>query len=161
MILRSGQIKNKMLKNRPVEPDQKIELAQENVNFEEARGLTKHEVNFNNVTIWQLVTQSNKGATPKTINPFTGRDRGFVLMNTKTLQKKYKITNLNRRTVPNNPNQSLFCDSIDLPVPELSKSTNPQLDKEITGNETFQTDSFLGENNQFLIETNEFIIFML
>ena len=75
---------------------------------------------------------------------------------TETWQNKYKLTNGTRK-VSNNPNQSLFWNGIDLPVPDLSKSTNSQSDKEITGNGTFQIDSFLEENNQFLIETNELI----
>ena len=38
-----------------------------------------------------------------------------------------------------------------MPAPEISKSTNHQPD----GNETFQIDSFPGDNNQFIAETNE------
>ena len=48
-----------------------------------------------------------------------------------TPQNKCKITNENRKTVLNNPNQSLLWDGIDLPVPDLSKLTNPHSDKEV------------------------------
>ena len=34
---------------KPVEPDQEIEPDQENVNFEEARGLPNPEMNYSNV----------------------------------------------------------------------------------------------------------------
>ena len=40
---------------------------------------------------------------------------------------------------------------------DRSESTNPQPDKEITGNSTFQINSFLEDNNQFLVETNKLI----
>ena len=42
-------------------------------------------------------------------------------------------------------------------APDLPKSTNPHLGKEVTGNETFQLDSFLDQKNQFLLETGELI----
>ena len=77
ILLRSGQIKNKMVNNRPVEPDQRLEPAQENVNFEEARGLPNTEMNFSNVMVGQSVTWNNTGAIPKIINRSAGHDRGF------------------------------------------------------------------------------------
>ena len=127
------------------------------MNFEDARGLSNPEMNFSNVSMRQWVTPSNTGAIPKIINHSAGRGRGFIRINSETIQNRYKVTSGIWRTAPNNPNQSLFWDEIVLPVPDLSKSTIPQLDKEVTGNEYFQIDSFLKENNQFLIETNELI----
>ena len=42
---------------------------------------------------------------------------------------------------------------INLPIPEISKSANPQPD----GGETFQIDYFLEDNKQFLVEANELL----
>ena len=137
MILRSGRIKNKMANSGPVEREQEIATAQENVNFKETRGLPNPEVNFSNVIVGRPLTQSSTGAIHIIIKHSAGRGRGFIRINTETEQNKYQTTNENRRT--NKPNKSLLWDGIDLPVPDLSKSTNPQLDKEITGYETFQT----------------------
>ena len=149
MILGSGRIKNKMANNRPEEPDRKIEATQENVNFEEARGLPNPEVNFSKVMVGHSVSQSSTRTIPIIINRSAGRGRGFMRINPETIQNRHKITNGNKRTVPNNPNQSLLCDGIKLPFRDLSKSTNSHPDKEVTGNETFQIDSFLEETNPF------------
>ena len=59
----------------------------------------------------------------------------------------------NKRTVPNTSNQSLLWDGIDLPFPDVSKSTNTQPDS----NETFPIDSFLEDNNRFLAKANELL----
>ena len=59
----------------------------------------------------------------------------------------------NRRTVPNTSNQSLLWDGIDLPFPDVSKSTIPQPDI----NETFQIDFVLEDSNQFLAQANELL----
>ena len=99
--------------------------------MEEARRLPNPEIHFFSLPIGQSLTQSSTGAIPKAINR-SAEDR---------------------RAVQNNSNQSLFCDGIDLPVPEISKSTNHQPDT----NETFQIDSFLKDNNQFLAEANKLL----
>ena len=85
------------------------------------------------------VTQNNRGAIPTIIDLSAGRGRGFVRINSETIQNRYKATNGNRTAVPNNPNQSLLCDGIDFPILDISKSTNHQPDKEITGNKTAVT----------------------
>ena len=151
MLFRSGRIENKMSNNRLIEP------AQKNLNFEEARRLPNPEVNLRNVTVRQLVSRSNTRIIPRIISHCAGRGRGFIRINPKTLQKRCKITNENRKRVLNNPNLSLLWDGIDLPVPDLSKSNNPHLEEEVTSNGTFQVDSFLDENNQFLLEKDELI----
>ena len=112
MLLRSGRIK-KMANNRPVEQAQEIEPTEENVNFEEARGLPNPEMNLSNMSVGQSVTQISTGAITEITNRSAGRGRGFMWINIETLQNKDKTTNENRRNVPNNPNQSLLWDSID------------------------------------------------
>ena len=62
-----------MANNRPVEPDQEIEPAQENENCVETRGLPYPEMNFSNVAVEQSVTESNTAAIPKIINHSSGR----------------------------------------------------------------------------------------
>ena len=74
-----------MVNIKPVEPDQEIELAQENVNFEKARGLPNPEMNFSNVIVGQSVTQRSTGAIPKIINRSAESDRGFMQINIETL----------------------------------------------------------------------------
>ena len=69
------------------------------------------------------------------------------------IQNRDRTTNDNRSIVESNPNQSLLWEEIDLPVPEMSKSTNHQPDV----NEAFQIDSFLEDNNQFLVAANELL----
>ena len=78
-------------------------------------------------------------------------------MSSETLQNRCKTKNENRRTVSNNPNQSLLWDGIDLPPADLWKSYNSPLEKEVKGIATYQVDSFLEENNQFLLEIDELI----
>ena len=134
MLLRSGRTKNKMTNVRQIEPEQ------ENLDLEEARGLPNPEINFVGLPTEQTVTRSSTRAIPKIINRSAGRGRGFM------------TTNEDRR-IPNNPNQSLLWDGTDLPIPDISKSANPQSD----GGETFEIDSFLENNNQFLTEANELL----
>ena len=71
--------------------------------------------------------------------------RGFMQTGAETLKKK--------RTIPYTSSQSFLWVGMDLPFPDLSKSTNPQPDS----NETFQIDSFLEDNNRFLAEANELL----
>ena len=106
MLLRSGHIKQKMANNGQVEPEQ------ENLNFEEARGLPNPEINFVNLPTGQSITQNSTGTIPKIINRSAGRGRGF------------RRTNEDKR-IQNNPIQSLLWDGIDLPIPDISKSANP------------------------------------
>ena len=78
---------------RTVEPDQEIEPAQEHFNFEEARGLQNPKINFSSVPMGHSVTQSNKGAIPEIIYHSVGPGRGFIRINSETIQNIYKITN--------------------------------------------------------------------
>ena len=134
-----------MANNNRVEKTQEMEPDQENLNFEEARGSLNPEITFSNARVGQSITQSSTGAIPKITNRSARRARGFTRTNIETQQ--------NGRTVPNISNQSLLWDGIDLPVPDVSKSANPQPDS----NETFQIDSFLEDKNQSLDEANELL----
>ena len=58
---------------------------------------------------------------------------------------------------PNTAIPGVLWDDIDLPPPNLPQSSDSSLEKEVTGNETFQLDSFLEENNQFLLEIDKMI----
>ena len=138
MLLRSGRTKNKMGNVRQIEPEQ------ENLDLEEARGLSNPEINFVGLPMGQTVTRSSTGAILKIINRSAGRGRGLRQTNVETSQ--------NRKTAPNTPNQSFLWDGIDLPPPVTPKLTNPQPD-----NETFPMDSFLENNNRFLAEANELL----
>ena len=86
MLFRSGRIKIKTENNRLAEPVQEIEPDQENFNFKEARKLPNPEVNLSNITLGQSVTQRNRKTIPKIINYSAGHGRGFIWINTETLQ---------------------------------------------------------------------------
>ena len=122
---------------------QEVEPEQGNLSFEEARGLPNPEINLGSLPVGQSVTRNSTGTIPKTINRSTGRGRGFMRRSIEAIYNRDRTTNENRSIVENNPNQSLLWDGINLPVPEISKSTNHQPD----GNEKFQIDSFLEDNN--------------
>ena len=93
MLHRSGRIKSKMANIRPVEPDQETEPDQKHFNFEEARGLPNPRINFSSVSMGHSVTQSNRGAIPEIIDQSAGRSRGFIRINSETIQNRYKRTN--------------------------------------------------------------------
>ena len=59
MLLRSGRIENKMANNKLTEPPKEIEPVQENLDFEEERGLPTSEINFCNVNVRQSLPRSN------------------------------------------------------------------------------------------------------
>ena len=61
-----------------------IETEQENLDLEEARGLTNPEMNSVGSPTGQSVTQSSTGAIPKIINRSAGHGRGLRQISVET-----------------------------------------------------------------------------
>ena len=89
-----------MANNGQMEPEQ------ENLIFEETRGLPNPEIHFVSLPAGQTTTRNSTGTIFKIISHSAGRGRGFM----RTDEDK-RITN--------NPNQLLLWDGIDLPIPEI------------------------------------------